>query len=202
MLNLLVATGNIGKLREIETLLSELPFRVLSLADFPQVVLPPETGETFAENARAKALAAVNAVGVPSLADDSGLEVDALDGRPGVYSSRFGGEGASDHDKCLLLLKLLEGIPEERRTARFRAAIAVAWPGREVVVVEGVCEGRIAFAPRGTGGFGYDPVFYLPELGKTMAELSTEEKNAISHRGKALRSIRKVLAEIVGENSG
>nr|MBO2469859.1 non-canonical purine NTP pyrophosphatase [Bacillota bacterium] len=132
---------------------------------------------------------------LPALADDSGLEVDALGGEPGVYSARYAGEGASDAANNAKLLAALEGVPAEKRTARYRCVLALAVPGMATVTVEGVCEGLIAEQPRGTGGFGYDPLFYLPGRGKTMAELRPEEKNAISHRGQALRRLKALLVE-------
>jgi XTP/dITP diphosphohydrolase len=185
---------------EIHALLADVPVEVLSLRDFPDLPETPETGETFAENAEIKARAAAQATGNIVLADDSGLEVDALGGRPGVYSNRFAGPEAGDRDKYMRVLELMEGIPSEERSARYRAAVAVATPDGEAVVVEGTCEGRIAREPKGAGGFGYDPIFYLPERDRTMAELSSEEKNAISHRGKALRAAKSVLLSLLDKD--
>jgi len=198
MSELVLATRNPKKVEELKALLADLPLRILSLRDFPEVPETPETGVTFAENAELKARAAALATGKPALADDSGLEVDALGGKPGIYSNRFAGPGATDRDRYMRVLELLEGVPEDKRTARFRAAAAVARPDGDTVVVEGTCEGRIALEPRGEHGFGYDPIFYLPELGKTMAELPPEEKNRISHRGKAMQAAKNVLRELFG----
>lgn len=197
MTDLILATKNQHKVEEIKALLADVPVRILSLRDFPDIPEVEETGVTFAENAEIKAKAVSSATGKIALADDSGLEVDALGGQPGVRSNRFAGPGATDQDKYMHILELLEGVPNEERTARFRAAVAVSTPEGETVVVEGTCEGRIAHEPKGTGGFGYDPIFYLPDLGKTMAELTPEEKNAVSHRGKALRAAKKVLHELL-----
>ena len=196
MNDLILATKNPKKVEEIKALLADAPVRILSLLDFPEIPDTPETGTTFAENAEIKARAASKTTGKIALADDSGLEVDALCGEPGVYSNRFAGPGASDRDKYMRILELLEGVPDEKRTARFKAVMAIATPDGDITVVEGVCEGRIAREPKGTNGFGYDPIFYLPELDKMMAELSPEEKNAISHRGRALRSAKGVLIEL------
>ena len=199
MHDLVLATRNAKKVEELKALLAPIAIgvKVLSLLDFPDVPETPETGATFAENAELKAKAAARATGRIALADDSGLEVDALGGRPGVYSNRFAGPEASDRDKYTRVLELLKGVPDKDRTARFHAAVAVATPEGKAVVVEGTCEGRIAHEPKGEGGFGYDPIFYLPELGRTMAELSPDEKNRISHRGKALRAAKQLLAEIL-----
>jgi XTP/dITP diphosphohydrolase len=195
MNDLVLATRNPNKVEEIKALLADVPVRVLSLLDYPEIPDTPETGATFAENAEIKARAAAQATGHTTLADDSGLEVDALGGEPGVYSNRFAGPGASDRDKYMRVLELLRGVPDEKRTARFKATIAIASPEGEVKIVEGTCEGRIAREPKGTNGFGYDPIFRLLELGKTMAELTPEEKNAISHRGKALRAAKNLLIQ-------
>jgi XTP/dITP diphosphohydrolase len=193
---LVVATRNKKKLEELKSLLADLPIEVRSLLDFPNLPETPETGSTFAENAELKAKAAAQATGRVALADDSGLEVDALGGQPGILSNRFAGPDATDQDKYTRILELLEGVPDEERTARFKAAVAIATPEGETVLVEGACEGRIAREPKGENGFGYDPIFYLPELGKTMAQLPASEKNRISHRAKALQSAKKVLDQL------
>jgi XTP/dITP diphosphohydrolase len=195
--DIVLATRNMGKVEEFRAIMADLPVRILSLADFPEMPETPETGTSFAENAELKAKAAVRFTGKLSLADDSGLEVDALGGEPGVMSSRFGGPGASDRDKYMRILDLLEGVEDAKRTARFRAAIAISTLEGETVVVEGSCEGRIAHSPSGERGFGYDPVFYIPELKKTMAELLPEEKNPISHRGKAMKAAKQVLRKLI-----
>jgi XTP/dITP diphosphohydrolase len=189
---LVVATGNAGKLREIRELLAPSGWEVLSLAeagvDHAEVV---ETGRSYLENALAKAVAVARISKLPALADDSGLEVDALGGRPGVTSARYGGPLLTDAERCARLLRELGGVPRARRGARFRAVVALALPGGQEYVREGVLEGRIAEAPRGANGFGYDPVFELPD-GRTVAELG-EEKQAISHRGRALRAMMGLL---------
>ena len=178
-------------------MLVDMPITVCSLLDFPNLPETPETGNTFAENAELKAKAAAQATGRIALADDSGLEVDALGGQPGILSSRFAGPEATDREKYMRILDLLEGVPDEERTARFKAAVAIATPEGETVLVEGTCEGRIAREPRGENGFGYDPIFYLPDLGLTMAQLPASEKNRISHRARALQSAKKVLRELL-----
>ena len=193
---LVLASRNKKKLEELRALLADMPIEVLSLLDFPDIPEIPETGSTFAENAELKAKAAANATGRVALADDSGLEVDALGGQPGILSNRFAGPKATDRDKYMRILELLEGVPDEERTARFRAAVAIAVPEGETIVVEGACEGRIAREPRGDQGFGYDPIFYLPDLRLTMAELPASEKNRISHRAHALQSAKKVLRKL------
>ena len=184
---LLVATRNAGKLAELAALLREAPYRLVSLDDAGLRFDVEETGATFAENATLKAAEYGRAAGLPALADDSGLEVDALGGAPGVRSARYAGEGAGDAERIALLLRNLAGRPHEARTARFRCAIAIALPDGAVSVVEGTVEGVITGQPRGDNGFGYDPIFYLPELGLTMAELPTPHKNRLSHRAAAAR---------------
>jgi XTP/dITP diphosphohydrolase len=190
---IVVATRNPGKLAEIRAELWDLGLRFEALSDFPQVGDLPETGQTFEENALQKAEACHRATGLPALADDSGLEIDFLDGVPGVHSSRFGGEGATDEDRNRLVLDLMKDAGPAERTARFRCVMALAGLTSAVLVAEGTCEGEIAYAPRGEHGFGYDPIFLLPERGVTMAELTQEEKNRISHRGQALRALRALL---------
>lgn len=194
---LVVATHNRAKAREIAELLAaeDLPVEALSLGDFPGVSLPPEVGLTFAENAAAKARHTAEATGLAALADDSGLEVDALGGRPGVYSARYAGEGASDQQRCQKLLAELRGVPAHRRGARFRCAAAYAEPGGATLLAEGTCDGRIAERPAGAGGFGYDPVFIPQGRRRTMAQLSPAEKHAISHRGRAFRLLARAIRE-------
>ena len=198
MTELVIATRNLGKVREIGDILRQagVEATLRSLADRPGVELPPETGDTFTANAIAKAQAAARATGQVALADDSGIEVEALGGAPGVMSNRFAGEGAPDQAKYEKLLGLLQGVEETRREARFRCVVAVASPDGEVRTVEGTCEGRIAEAPRGGGGFGYDPVFVPAGLDRTMAELTAEEKNRLSHRGRAVRAAVARLREL------
>ena len=190
---LVLATLNPAKGRELLALLGQVPFEIRLLADFPGARLPEETGATYAENALVKARAAAKLAGALSLGDDSGLEVDALGGEPGLYTARFGGPGLDDRGRWQLLLERLRGLPPARRTARFRCVIALAGPAFGEKVVEGVAEGVIAEAPRGHRGFGYDPVFFYPPLGRTFAELSDDEKARVSHRGLALAAARRLL---------
>ncbi|MDR1070994.1 MAG: XTP/dITP diphosphatase [Gracilibacteraceae bacterium] len=192
----LLATRNSGKLREIADLAGPEGFEVLSLADFPALAEVEETGETFAANALLKARAACRATGLITLADDSGLEVDALAGAPGVRSARFAGENHCDRSNNAKLLEALRETPAAERTARFRCVMAVVTPAGAERLVEGVAEGLIAAEPRGAGGFGYDPLFWLPEAGMMMAELSPAEKNRCSHRGKALRQALRVIKDM------
>ena len=201
MIKLLVATNNLGKVREYEALLKELPLTLTYPAQESIDIEVEETDSTFAENARLKAMAYARASGLLTLADDSGLEVDALGGEPGTRSARYAGQGASDEDRYRLLLSKLEEVPWERRTARFRCVIAVATPQGEVRTAEGICEGAIAFEPRGEYGFGYDPVFYMPEHGQTMAELEPDIKNRISHRAQAAEGARRILQELLGSTT-
>jgi XTP/dITP diphosphohydrolase len=195
MPKLLLATNNKGKAREYRSLLSGVPFELVTPDEIGINTEVEEVGKSFEENARLKAATLATESQLLSLADDSGLEVDALGGEPGTLSARYAGEGASDEDRVSYLLTKLEGVPEEKRTARFRCVIAIATPEGDVELCSGECEGVIAFEPRGDKGFGYDPIFYLPELKKTMAELPPEEKNRISHRGKAAQKASQLLKE-------
>ena len=196
--SLLIATGNAGKLREFRSLLALLPYRILSPSDAGVSLEVEEDGATYAENAAKKALAYAAASGLPSLADDTGLEVDALNGAPGLYSARYCPDpNADDAARRAYLIKNLGGMPRPWK-ARFRAVIALALPTGEVYFSEGVCEGEILPSPRGDDGFGYDPIFFLPELGRTFAELSMEEKNRLSHRARAVRQAIPLLKEILG----
>jgi XTP/dITP diphosphohydrolase len=197
MVKLLVATNNPGKVKEYEVLLRGLPLTLTYPAQEGIDIEVEETGSTFAENARLKAVAYARVSGLLTLADDSGLEVDALGGEPGTRSARFAGQGASDEDRYRLLLSKLEGVPWERRTARFRCVIAVATPRAEIRLAEGTCEGVIAFESRGEHGFGYDPVFYMVEHDQTMAELEPEVKNRISHRARAAEGALRILQEFL-----
>lgn len=193
----LVATGNAGKLREIRALLSDLPIRLLSFADFPTVEEVAETGSTFAENAALKALGYARQAGILTLADDSGLEVDALGGAPGVRSARYLGEQVSYANRINALLTALKDVEDDERTARFVCALAIASPNQEILYTsQATCEGRIADAPRGSGGFGYDPVFMPMGFTQTFGELSADIKNGISHRGRALAKARQFLASL------
>jgi XTP/dITP diphosphohydrolase len=175
-------------------LLRALPFEIVLVGDVPGAALPPEGDRSYAENALAKARAAARCAGALALADDSGLEIDALDGAPGVLSARVGGEHLTDTERCALVLERLQRVPPERRTARFRCVIGLAEPDGREQTVEGTVEGRIAEAPAGTGGFGYDPIFLYPPLGRTFAELDPADKALVSHRGVALRRAAEVLA--------
>jgi XTP/dITP diphosphohydrolase len=201
MIKLLVATNNPGKVREYEALLKGLPLTLTYLAQEGIDIEVEETGSTFAENARLKAGAYARASDLLTLADDSGLEVDALGGEPGTRSARYAGKGASDEGRYRLLLSKLKGVPWERRTARFRCVIAVVRAQGEVRIAEGTCEGLIAFEPKGEHGFGYDPVFYVPEYGQTMAELAPEVKNRISHRARAAEGARRILQKLLGSET-
>ena len=201
MIKLLVATNNPGKVREYEALLKGLPLTLTYPAQEGIDIEVEETGSTFTENARLKATTYARASDLLTLADDSGLEVDALGGKPGTRSARYAGQGASDEDRYRLLLSKLEGVSWEGRTARFRCVIAVARPQGEVRIAEGTCEGVIAFEPKGEHGFGYDPVFYMQEHGRTMAELEPEIKNRISHRARAAEGARRILQELLGSTA-
>ena len=180
-----LATHNPGKLREMGEILKDFGIEVVSPKDLGITVDVEETGSTFAENAMLKAKAICKAANLPAIADDSGLCVDALNGAPGVYSARYGGEGLDDRGRYMLLLSSLRGAPT--RAAHFACAVACAFPNGDTLTAEGRCDGSIAYAPLGEGGFGYDPVFLLPGTGKTFGQLTQEEKSAVSHRGWALR---------------
>jgi XTP/dITP diphosphohydrolase len=190
---LVVATLNRAKGRELLELLADLPWDVTLLADVAGATLPEETGATYQENALLKARVARQATGALALGDDSGLEVDALDGAPGVRSARFGGPGLDDVGRYTLLLERLRSVPPARRTARFRCVIALVDPAGREQVVEGAVEGVITEAPRGRGGFGYDPVFFYPPLGRTFGELMPAEKHRVDHRGAAVQAARALL---------
>jgi XTP/dITP diphosphohydrolase len=195
-----IATRNPGKFREIRAILSPLHLKLLSLKDFPDLAEVEEDGATFAENAGKKARAIARLTGRLAIADDSGLMVEALGGQPGLFSARFAGENATDQERCQKLLDEMAGIPEGKRQATFVCALAVAFPGGKLQVVEGECRGWITFAPRGKHGFGYDPIFFVPEFGKTMAELEPEVKNRISHRAQALEKLRLILPEFLSSS--
>jgi len=198
---LVVATTNPGKIAEIRAML-DLDVECTSLSDFPRIQKIKEDGATFAENARKKAVGYAKATGLWTLADDSGLVVDALSGAPGVNSARFSGQRSSDRRLTDIrnmekLLKLLEGVPEQKRTARFVCCLCLASEEKVLIETEAVLEGLITERPRGENGFGYDPIFFVPGLQKTVAELSSAEKNAISHRGNAIRQLRPPLQELL-----
>ena len=197
-IKLLIATRNEGKLREYEELLAGLPLTLTFLSGERILEEVEEAGETFSQNAILKAEGYARISGLLTLADDSGLEVDALGGEPGVHSARYAGPAATDEDRYQLLLERMRDVPWEERGARFRCVIAVAQPAGGVYTAEGVCEGLIAFSPQGEHGFGYDPIFYLPECHRTMAQLPPEVKNRMSHRARAAQRIRPVLKRIAG----
>ena len=197
MNDLVLASGNAGKLRELSALLQDLGYRLRPQSEFG-VSEAAETGTTFVENAIIKARHAATHTGLPSLADDSGIEVDALAGAPGVYSARFAGEPADDAANNRLLVEKLADVPENERTARYRAVIVYLRHAGDPapIICEGSWEGRIQLTPAGDGGFGYDPYFYLPELGCTSAQLSASDKNRLSHRGKALEKLKQRLGAL------
>lgn len=198
MKSLLLATNNKGKLRELLAIIVDLPFKIVTPADIHLDLDVPEDGVTYAENAAKKALAFHRASGLPCLADDSGLEVDALDGAPGLYSARYSSKpGATDADRRAYLLQNLRDKPRPW-TARFRATVAVAGSDGRVQIAEGTCPGEIIPEERGTGGFGYDPIFLLTELGLTMAELPEEIKNRLSHRARAVQAAVPILMKMLG----
>jgi XTP/dITP diphosphohydrolase len=191
---LVIATTNPGKLREVALILEHLPLTLRALTEFEDIVTMEETGHTYAENAQLKARGYATQISLGVIADDSGLEVDALEGAPGVRSARYSGESASDQDRVSHLLSNLAGVPEPKRTARFVSAIAVAESdGRIIHTASGICEGMITLQPRGTGGFGYDPIFVPSGYDETLAELSSAIKNRISHRAQALLATRAFL---------
>ncbi|GAB4339121.1 MAG: XTP/dITP diphosphatase [Desulfobulbaceae bacterium] len=192
---IVLATGNKNKVREIRELLKDAPVEIRSLADFGKLPAVVEDGETFEENAYKKAHHYARVLGLPCLADDSGLVVEALDGRPGVHSARYAGEDASDLEKCDKLL--LEMKDKVNRRARFECVLSLATPGGPALTWEGRCEGEITTERHGESGFGYDPVFYYPPLGKTFAEISMEEKNAVSHRGRALQEFAAEIDKVL-----
>jgi XTP/dITP diphosphohydrolase len=190
---LLLATNNKAKVREYKSLLQGIPYEIVTLTEQGITTDVDESGETLEANARLKATVLAAESQLLSLADDSGLEVDALGGEPGPFSRRHAGEDATDADRINRLLIRLKDVPEEKRTAHFCCVIAIAKPDGTVQICSGECRGVITTAPRGYNGFGYDPIFYLPELGKTMAELTLEVKNQISHRGRAAAKAREIL---------
>lgn len=199
---LLLATNNQAKVSEYKALLNNINYDLLTPAELGIHIAVAEVGNSLEENARIKAVAFAGESQLLSMADDSGLEVDALGGEPGTLSARYAGEGASDRERIDYLLVRMKDLPWEKRSARFRCVIAIGAPGGDVELCHGECDGRIAFAPKGGHGFGYDPVFYLPEFDKTMAELPLEVKNRVSHRGKAARKARQVLERWTQDTKG
>lgn len=200
MRRLLLATTNTGKIREIRHLLDGIDVQLVGLDEFPEIASPEETGRTFAENARLKAVYYSKASGLTAIAEDSGLEIDALGGAPGVESARYGGVKASYPDKFTLLYDAMAKSGSSDRTARFVCAVAVADGDAILFETRGTVEGRIADAPAGDGGFGYDPIFFYPPFGKTLAEAS-EQKSTVSHRGEAFRNVRRYLMDSDGFSS-
>ncbi|MBI5868037.1 MAG: XTP/dITP diphosphatase [candidate division Zixibacteria bacterium] len=193
MRRLVLATHNLHKVREIREILGNLPYEILTAMDFPSVPEPEETGATLEENAILKARALCDSTGLWALADDSGLEIDYLEGAPGVMSARFAGPGCTFADNNAKVLGLLNGIPNSQRTARFRCVAALAMDGGKLEVFHGVTEGIITTVAGGEAGFGYDPIFYSPELARTFAEASADAKNRVSHRGRAFRQVAERL---------
>ncbi len=190
---LVLATLNAAKAGELAALLADVPYEIRMLAELSPAGLPEETGDSYRANALLKARAAARQVGAWALADDSGIEVDELAGAPGVRSARFGGPGLDDARRCALLLEALRGVPPEQRAARFRCVVAVVDPAGREHTAEGAVDGVITDAPRGKHGFGYDPLFFYPPLGRTFAELSPDEKARVDHRGRAVRAARRFL---------
>jgi len=196
MPKLLLATSNSGKIREYRSLLDGLGYEITTLAEEGIAEVVTESGNNYEQNARLKAITYAKLSQLTALADDSGLEVDALNGEPGVKSARFAGEAATDADRVSSLLTKLNGVPWKRRTACFKCVIVIATPEGQSRVCYGECRGMIAFEAKGKNGFGYDPIFFLPEIGKTMAELPSETKNQISHRARASQKARQVLQQL------
>jgi len=193
METIIIATNNKGKVKDFEALFHPMGYQIKSLRDFPEIEEIEETGTTFEENAILKAEYLANVLQIPVIADDSGLIVDALEGRPGVYSARYAGLHKSDEDNLQKVLSELHDVFPGKRTARFYCALALAAPGKKTITVNGTVEGYISSEKRGTNGFGYDPIFFLPELDKTMAELSTDEKSGLSHRANAIKALMNVI---------
>lgn len=193
--DLLLGTRNKNKTSELTDMLRDLPVKIVTLLDYPEIGPILEDGKTYHENASKKALTLARHTGVVTLADDSGLEVDALGGRPGIHSSRFAGDNATDEQNIDKLLILMAGVDREKRGARFVCVIALARPSGEVELMEGELRGEIGFHKMGDLGFGYDPVFIVPDLGKSLAQIGFEEKNRISHRGRAMAKVRELLVD-------
>ena len=198
-MKLVVATFNEDKRRELKALLAWPGAELVSLRSFAGATAPEENGVTLLENALIKARAAHALTGLPCIADDTGLEVDALQGRPGVHAARYAGPGATYADNVRKLIAEMEGVPDERRTARVRTVCAAIFEDGREIHAEGILNGRITTAPRGTNGFGYDPIFEIPELARTLAELTADEKNANSHRARAARALRQLLSTTIAK---
>jgi len=195
MEEVIIATKNSGKAKEFERIFRAKGLQVKTLLDFPEIEDVEETGTTFEENAKIKSETISNLLGKMVIADDSGLEVDALEGRPGVYSARYAGPQKNDEDNIDKVLEELKDVPENERTARFRCVLAVSQPGKKTVTFAGACEGLILTERKGTNGFGYDPIFFVEKKGKSMAELAPEEKNKISHRALAIKTLEENFGE-------
>lgn len=198
---LVLATRNRHKGEELAALLADVGIRIRTLDDFPGTPEVEEDGDTCEANAMKKAVEIAKATGLPAVADDTGLEVDALDGRPGIHAARYAGEGATYEDNCRKLLQELTGVPRDKRTARFITVAAIAIPGEPVRVTRGVLDGYITEAASGSRGFGYDPVFYVPELNATLAEITAEQKNRISHRAKAFVQAKAIVRSLQSEST-
>lgn len=194
-MKILIATKNIGKVKEFQSMFEDLGHEILSLTDIEGSPDVEETGTTFEENAILKAETISHQMNIPVIADDSGLEIDALEGKPGVYSARYAGLQKSDEDNMSKVLAELQDVPDTQRSARFVCALAFAMPNKKTIVVKGECEGKILREKRGSEGFGYDPIFYVPHLDRSMAELAKEEKNKISHRAVALKELKSLINE-------
>jgi XTP/dITP diphosphohydrolase len=201
VLKVIIATKNAGKAKEFVKMFEPYNIEVKTLLDFPEFAEIEETGETFEENAILKAETVCAQLGIMAIADDSGIMVDTLDGRPGIYSARFAGVEKDDEANNDKLLEELKNVPEDERTARYYCALAFASPNHRTITVHDTCEGVILSERRGTNGFGYDPLFYLPERGKAMAEITAQEKNEISHRAKALRKLEKYLSQVFSKEN-
>lgn len=201
MKEIIVATKNRGKARDFIGMFEPLGFIVKTLHDYEEIEDVEETGTTFEENAVIKAEAVAKRLGRIVIADDSGLIVDALNGEPGIYSARYAGEHKDDEANIDKVLEKLKGVPDNERTARYYCALALAFPDGRTTTVNGTCEGTIRHERRGTNGFGYDPIFYMSQLDKTMAEITLEEKNQISHRAEAMRKLKDVLPSLIGAGS-
>lgn len=199
MKTLLIATKNPGKIKEFEAMFKKYGIIIQSLLDVDQSIDVEETGVTFKENAKLKAEQVANHFQAVTIADDSGLIVDALDGKPGVYSARYAGEDKNDQANTEKVIEELQGVPYSERTARFCTVLAIAKPGKPTEYVEGYCEGFITESPQGSQGFGYDPIFYLPDYDKTMAQISREEKNKMSHRAQAMKQLEQYLPNLLEE---
>ncbi|OIJ10610.1 non-canonical purine NTP pyrophosphatase [Anaerobacillus alkalilacustris] len=197
MKEILIATKNKGKIREFEELFSQFGFHVKSLLDFESVIDVVEDGLTFRDNATKKAETIAKLYNIATLADDSGLIVDALNGEPGVFSARYAGPNKDDRANMEKVLHELVGVKESERGARFHCSLALSIPGQNTILVDGICEGKITYEPKGENGFGYDPIMYIPQKDKTMAELSKEEKNEISHRALALKKLKEVIQSVL-----